>query len=138
MENAIKLFKHKKGINDTMKINGFSSLINSKKGINDISIIAVILSIFLLTAIIIPFVNAEFDTNIDTFDTDNFERNVKNDAESVSTLSAFTVLLTIIKLAFFDFGNTLQLPFWLDAIYTILAILFITVIARNIWVGGGA
>lgn len=113
-------------------------LFKNKKGINDISIISVITSIFLLTAIIIPFVNAEFGTDSDTFNTEAFEQNVKKDAESVTTLSAFGILITLMKLALFDVGNTLNLPFWLDIVYTLLAVIFITVVARNIWIGGGA
>ena len=109
----------------------------SKKGVNDISIIAVIFFIFFLTAIIIPFINAEFGTTSSTVDTDNLAENVQSGASSISALSAFGVLKTVLLLAFFDFGNSLGLPFWLDAIYTVLAIIFILVIARNIWIGGG-
>lgn len=113
-------------------------IFRNKKGINDISIISIILFIFLLTSISIEFVNAEFDTNIDTFDNELYEQNIRNDAESVNTFSAFSVLVTTLKLAFFDFGNTLGVPFWLDAMYSILAIILTLVIGRNIWVGGGA
>ena len=113
-------------------------LFKNKKAINDISIIAVLAFILLGTSIIIPFINTEFKTTADTFDESAFEDNVRNDAESVSTISAFTILVTFFKLAFFDFGDTLGLPFWLDAIYTLLGLILILVIARNIWIGGGA
>ncbi len=119
------------------KINYSTKLFRNKKGINDISIIALIIFVFLGTSIIIPFVNNEFATTGDIFNSTIFEQNVKDDAENVNVLSAFEILITTLKLAFFDFGNTLGLPFWLDAIYSILAIIFILVIARNIWVGGG-
>ncbi len=109
-----------------------------KKGINDISIATILIFIFFFTAIMIPFVNAEFDTTADTFDTENFEGIVKDEAENVNVISAFTVLVTVFKLALFDFSDTLGLPFWLDMIYTVLAIILILVISRNIWVGGGA
>lgn len=118
MQNANKLFK-------------------SKKGINDISIIAIILSIFLFTSVMIEFINAEFGIGADTFDRDNLETLTKADADSVSKISGFTILLTVLKLAIFDWGNTLGLPFWLDIMYVILAIIFVLVIARNIWIGGG-
>lgn len=110
---------------------------NNKKGFNDITIVAVIVFILLGTAVIIPFINSAFNQNIDNFDRDNFEGNVKSDAENVSSFNAFQVLLTLLKLAFFDFGNSLGLPFWLDAIYTGLAIILILAVARNIWIGGG-
>ncbi len=108
-----------------------------KKAVNDISIIAVLTFILFGTAIIIPFVNSAVGTDADTFDIDNFEGNVRDDATSVSTISAFTVLITVLKLGLYDVGNTLGLPFWLDAIYTVIGLTLIIVIARNVWIGGG-
>lgn len=124
MKNETKIFNAK--------------LFKSKKGINDISIITIITAIFLITSIVIPFVNAEFDTEFSNIDSDAITQQAKDDAESVSAISAFTVLVNVLKLAIFDFGDTLGLPFWLDIVYTLLAMIFILVIARNIWIGGGA
>ncbi len=112
-------------------------MFKDKKGINDISIIAIFTFIFFATALIIPFINSEFGTSSSNLDTDSITGEIKEGAGSVTAISAFGILTTVLKLAFFDFGNTLGLPFWLDAIYTVIAILFILVIARNIWVGGG-
>ena len=116
-------------------------MFNNKKAINDISIIAILLFILVGTAIIIEYINSEFETSSDTFDTDEFQSGVKGQAEEVkggiADITAVRVFVNIFKLAFFDFGNTLELPFWLDAVYTVLAIILILVIARNIWVGGG-
>lgn len=123
-----------------------SSMFRSKRGINDISIIAVILSIFLLTAVIVPFINVEFGTNVASLDPDKIKQDLRNDAEKIPkssailgvSIGAFDVMKNIVKLAIHDFGDTLGLPFWLDLVYTLLAIIFILVIARNIWIGGGA
>ena len=117
--------------------NKMFKIFKDKKAINDISIIAVISFIFLATAVMIPFINSEFGTTASTFDIDNLESDVKEDATSISRLSGFGVLKTVIQLAVFDFGNSLGLPFWLDLLYTGLGIIFILVIARNIWIGGG-
>lgn len=124
--------QHKKMKHDKPK------LFRNKKAINDISIIAIILTIFFSTAIIIPFVNAEFDTGFSSLNESTIAQQARNDAESVTAISAFTVLKNILKLSLFDIGNELGLPFWLDGLYTILAVIFILVVARNIWVGGGA
>lgn len=113
-------------------------LFKDKKAINDISIIAVLSFILIGTAVMIPFASSITNENFDTFNESTFERNVKNDAENAGTISAFTILITFFKLAFFDVGNSLGLPFWLDAIYTVIGLVLILVIARNIWVGGGA
>lgn len=121
-----------------MKNEKMLKLFKDKKGINDISIIAVIFAIFLISALIIPYINSEFDTSYNEYDADGIVQDAKDDVESVNAISAFTVLVTVMKLGIYDFGNSLGLPLWMDALYTILAIIFILVIARNIWVGGGA
>lgn len=121
-----------------MKNAKMSKLFKNKKAINDISIIAILTFIFFMSAILIPYINAEFNVTDDvTYDTDGLASDIKDEGRSVGALSLYTVVVTIGKLAVYDFGNTLGLPFWLDAVYTVLAIIFILVIARNIWVGGG-
>ncbi len=121
-----------------MKNENYKTLMfNSKRGINDVSILAIFIFIFFATALVIPFINAEFGTSASNLNTEGITDEIQQEASSVTTISAFGVILTILKLAFFDFGNTLGLPFWLDGVYTVLATLFIFLIARNIWVGGG-
>ena len=116
-------------------------LFRNRKGINDISIITIILLIFFGTAIIIPYIDSALGTSTDTYDTDEFHSGIQEQGEqiegTITDVSAIKVFANVIKLAFFDFGNTLGLPWWLDAVYTVLAIIFILVIARNIWIGGG-
>ena len=102
------------------------------------TIVAGIMAIFLITATLIPLITADLGDTSNEYDTDTYETNIKDSAESANTLSAFTILLNVMKLAFFDFGNDLELPFWLDIIFTMLAVIFILTIARNIWIGGGA
>lgn len=111
--------------------------IKGKKGVNDISIITIIIFIFFGTAIMIPFINSSFGTQASTLDTDALAGDIQQDAQSITSLSAFGVLRTVMLLAFFDFGGTLGMVFWMQGVYTILAIVFILIIARNIWIGGG-
>lgn len=112
-------------------------ILKSKKGINDISILAMILTVFLLTALLMPMITNAFTGASDTYQIDPYTGKIISEAENVQTITAFTVITATLKLAFYDFGNTLGLPFWLDIIYTILAIIFILVVARNLWIGGG-
>lgn len=114
------------------------SVFKDKKGINDISIVAGIIFIFFITAIIIPVVNGAFGTTHTEFDTEGVVDDVRQDVDSVSSFNAFSILLTVLKLAFWDFGNSLNLPFWLDAFYSVLTVVFGLTIGRNIWIGGGA
>ena len=108
----------------------------NKKAQGDLGIITIILSIFLLTAILIEPVNQSFDVQADTLDTDRVTDNVRDNAEELDTVTdfilSFKVLGNILKLAFFDFGNTLNLPFWLDAVFTLLFIVFVVFVIRLI------
>jgi len=110
----------------------------SKKGTNDISILGIILSIFFLTALIIPFINDEFGTGYAEYNADGELVELRDNAGSTSSVNPFNIFVTMLKLSVWDFGNSLGLPVWIDIVYTILAILFMLIIARNIWVGGGA
>jgi len=114
-----------------------SKLFRNKKAINDVSILTIISLIFLLTSVIVPFVNAEFPVSSIDVNQDGIVNQIRDGSESVSSVSAFTILITFLKLATFDWGNTLNLPFWLDLLYVLLAVIFILTIVRNIWFGGG-
>lgn len=120
-----------------MKNDKMLRIFKSKKAVNDISILTGIILIFFLAGVTIPHINEAFGTGFDKFDVDNIKDTVKEDAKDISTINAATVIFTVFKLAIWDFGNTLQLPFWLDAIFSVFTVIFIITLARNIWIGGG-
>lgn len=101
------------------------------------TIIAGILSVFLLSALILPLVTSAFGETADEWDTEGYETDIKEEARDVSTISAFSVIVNVMKLAFWDVGDELGLPFWLDLIFTLLAVVLILTVARNLWIGGG-
>ena len=101
-----------------------SKLISDKKGVNDISILAILLGILLGSSIMIPFVNAAVGTGITTFDADNYAEGTRDESGSVNAITALSVMVTFLKISLFDF-------------YTMIFLLVILTIVRNIWVGGG-
>ena len=103
--------------------------------VNDISIIAVIITVFVLLGVLLPFINNDL-TGVagSNLSATGLQDNVGEEVENVSTISAFSVALSILKMFFWTFGT---LPFWLDAIFVIFRILLAFIIARNIWIGGG-
>ena len=113
-------------------------LLKSKKAVNDVSILAIIAFIFLLTAVLMPLVTASFNTSTDEFDAEGYRDAVREEGDSVDRISALNTIIVLGRLASFDIGNSLSLPFWLDIIYFTLSIIFYVIIARNIWIGGGA
>lgn len=112
-------------------------IFRNRKGFNDIVILVTIICIFLISGFVIPYLSDISGESYSEYDTDNYISSVKDDADSVSSLNAFKVILTILKLASFDIGNTLDLPLFIRLMYGILSLTFIVVIARNIWIGGG-
>ena len=108
-----------------------------KKGFNDIFILAGITSILLLSAFLIPLVNSSFGTGGSTFNTQNLKNELQDDAESVNRISAFGILTTFLKLIFWDVSGSLGLPSWLQLFYTLIFIVGVITVARNIWIGGG-
>lgn len=107
-------------------------LFRSKKGFTDIFIGAGILAIFFFTAVLIPPIAVALNTNVDTFDTDNLDQNVKNNADSINVLSVSGLLITILKLGLWDVGNTLSLPFWADAFYSFLGLILFVIALRTV------
>jgi len=114
-----------------------SKLFANKKGVNDVSIIAIILSIFIFSALALTFVNAEFGTSDTGFNTEGVSNNlVSEDLSNVSDIGVGSILVSLGKVFFWTFGD---FPFWLDAIYTILRIMLLVILIRNFtpFLGGG-
>lgn len=109
-----------------------------KQGFNDITILATITAILLISAFIIPISNAAFGTGGSNFNSDGLKDELQEDAESVNTISAFGILTTFLSLIFWDVSGSLGLPVWLQLFYTIIFIVAVLTVARNIWIGGGS
>ena len=115
-----------------------TKLFRNKKGFNDMFILWIIIMIFVLTATFTPFVRDSLLGVGGDFDADSTLNQAQQDAVDVSTFNAFKIMVTILKLGFFNIGNTLLLPFWLSIFFQVLSTVFIFIIARNLWIGGGS
>ncbi|KKN07612.1 hypothetical protein LCGC14_1065190 [marine sediment metagenome] len=109
-------------------------LLKSKRAVNDISIATGIILVFVLLGVLLPFVNDAFDVEGSDINTQSLETNVGEEIENINSIGAFTVLLSVLKMFFWTFGD---LPFWLDAIFLVFRIMLALIIARNVWIGGG-
>ena len=113
-------------------------LMKSKKGFNDMSIITLILIILFGTAFLIPSAGAATGDGATSFDTDNVADNVRTNSENANQFNIFTVLFNVLKLSLWDVGDSLGLPWFLDLTFTVMAVILVLTIARNIWIGGGS
>lgn len=118
-----------------MKTLKIPRLLRSKKAINDISIISGIIIIFVLIGVFLPYLNQEFPSSASATNISGIEDDLSGDAEGIDDINAFDVLVSVLKMFFWTFGD---LPFWLDTMFIILRIIFIVTVARNIWIGGGS
>ena len=104
---------------------------------NDIQIIASIVSVFILIGIFLPFVQDEF-AQPKNLNASNGVQSVASNVASQSnnsTVTIWQVFISIGKMFFWTFGT---LPLWLDSVFLMVRIILIVTIARNIWIGGGA
>lgn len=108
--------------------------------VNDVSIAAGIITVFVLLGVILPYVQADFETSETSFNvstnvneiSDDISDNVGNDPNSIGALK---IVKSIAKMFFWTFGT---LPFWLDAIFVVFRIVLIGILVKYIpFIGAG-
>jgi hypothetical protein len=103
--------------------------------VNDVSIIAGIITVFVLIGVILPYVQAEFGQSVTSVDVAGLAGDVGSKGQESSAVTFWDVLLSIFSMFFWTFGN---LPFWLDLCFFLpIRIILGFIVARNIWIGGG-
>lgn len=97
---------------------------------NDLYWLLLILFIFVGVGVVLPFVNDEFGTSASEVDTGVLSEDVSGSEAGVGT-----VLLSIIKMASWSFGD---LPFFVELlIFLPLRVLFYILLYRQFRSGGG-
>ena len=99
---------------------------------NDAWIIGVISAFFILLGFVLPFIQVDYQDSSVSADVDGLV-DIDEDA-AVSSVSAFSVIGSVLKMFFWTFGD---LPRFVDVILLVPRIVLLFIIARNIWIGGG-
>jgi hypothetical protein len=102
----------------------------SKKGNTDIAIFSFIVLVFVATSIFIPLIQAEVTTGTPQTTTNEDGETLLYDAQSRNSLTMVGVVINIFQLGFWDVDNDLGLPFWLDAMFSILLILAVVIMVN--------
>ena len=101
-------------------------LFKSKKGFNDTAIQILIVTIFLFTGAFITFFNEEFGTSHGAPNANVLTNEEGVDTGSIGALTAvgssIEIAINTVKLAFFPFAVALGLPVFLAVIFQILSI----------------
>ena len=102
---------------------------------NDIGIIVGILSFFIALGVIIPYVQAAFETSIDNNDIAGFNADVQESyQDNANSVTIWKVLLSILAMLTFNW----TVPLFIELlIFLPMRIAAAMIIARNIWIGGG-
>lgn len=108
-------------------------LINSKKGVNDVSIASGIIMVFVMLGVLLPFINNAFEVEGSNLNTGSIEENVGNEFDdvdgSVSTVGGIKIIVSVLKMFFWTFGD---LPFWLDGIFSVFRIVLVLILIKYI------
>lgn len=104
-------------------------LFKNKKGVAELSIAIVIILIFVLLGVTLPFINDTYDADTGVYDADNLADEVSQDAGDLNAVSALDIALSVAKMFFWTFG---ELPFWLDAIFIVLRIALLLILIQFI------
>ena len=94
----------------------------------DVIIIVTFASMFILLGVLMPFVQEGLNEPINSYDTDALEGEMLDDAQG-GDISLGTLIVSVIKMFTWTFGD---LPFILDAVFTIFRFAFFVAIVRTV------
>ena len=105
-----------------------------KSMVNDVSIAAGIITVFVLIGLLLPFVEAEFSGQSTTFNGSNNVNDISGDisdniGDGPNAVGALTIVGSVAKMFFWTFG---ALPFWLDAIFVVFRIVLVLILVKYI------
>lgn len=109
-------------------------ILKQKKGANDVTHIAIIVIPLILVGLFLPYINEGFGEDGDDINVDGFEDQLNDAVKDEDSISAFTVVFSLVTIFFWTFG---ALPFWLDAIFLIFRVILALLIYRQVRHGGG-
>lgn len=99
------------------------------QGVNDATILAGIAFFLFAVGFAVPYINAEFSTaNSSSYDPNAVAAAVAAANPGTATISGFLSLLIW----------TFNVPAWLGIIFLVIRMTGYFILARNIWIGGGA
>lgn len=104
---------------------------------NDVTILGVLLTMFILLGALTPFISQEFGQSSNIIDIDKKSKDIQEEFIDISesdTISGLNVITSIGKIFFWTFGD---LPYLLDILLFIPRIILVILTYRLIRSGGG-
>ena len=94
-------------------------LINSKRGVNDSSLMWGLLLIMLGIGLVMPSINASFGTSVGEFDASGLQKNFDADG-SETNVNSLSHIESIARVFFWKFEG---IPFWLNGILISMSVM---------------
>lgn len=108
------------------------SILKSKNGLNDVSMIAFLVLFFLFLGLIIPYINASFGSSYSEYDVGIADQ--YDDDTSITTVTGTSLLFSIITIFFWSFG---AVNIYVDLLLTVFRIILAILIYRQLRSGAG-
>lgn len=103
---------------------------------NDVVIVGGLVVFFLFIGTLTPFINSAFSTSYNEINSNTIVNSVNENYDDFNAVTAPSLFLSIISMPVYNMGN---IPFFLELlIFFPIRLVFWLLIARNIWIGGGA
>ena len=99
---------------------------------NDVTILWLFLTLFVALGFVMPFINSTYNTSYAEVNGESLIEGV--DVSKVDDVSSFQIIASIISSFFWG----TEFPAILNILFIPIRLAFAFLIARNIWVGGGA
>ena len=102
---------------------------------NDMFIAFGIIAFFIAFGTVLPYIQQDFGQDTTDNNVAPFVNELTGKVDDTTTVNAFQIFLSVIKMFFWTFGG---LPALVDAIiFMPLRIIMFMIIGRNVWIGGG-
>ncbi len=86
-----------------------------------------IMSVFVMIGVMLPFIQADFDSPEILNQTDDFEDEISQGSGELNAVSALGIVKSVLKMFWWTYGD---LPFWLDIIFVIFRIALVLILIQ--------
>lgn len=86
-----------------------------------------IIAVFIIIGTALPFIQRDFGSDIITTQTDDIITEVSQESGQLNSVSALSIVFSIVKMFFWTFGD---LPVWLDTIFVIFRLALVAILIQ--------
>lgn len=104
-------------------------------GVNDVTIAGGILAFFILSGVLLPYVYSDLAYSGSNLESAGLSEEQLQQGTVSDNIGTMELVKSIFRVMFW---LPTYIPFWLRGIFYLMRIILLFILARNIWIGGGA